>query len=55
LSDGSLSAQIRSANLGIIEKVRAFALKGDSAGFQHIGAVGDTERLIRHLLNQQDG
>ena len=49
-----MSAQIGGAHLGIVEKVTALALKGDAAGFQHIGAVGDAERLIGHLLDQQD-
>ena len=49
-----MSAQIGGAHLGIVEKVRAFALKGDAAGFQHIGAVSDAERLVRHLLYEQD-
>ena len=44
-SDCSMSAQIGGANLGIVEKVAAFALKGDSAGFQHVGAVGDARAL----------
>ena len=50
-----MSAEVSGANLGIGEKIAAFALKGDAAGLQHIGTVGDAEGLIGHLLDEQDG
>ena len=50
-----MSAEIGGAHLGIVEKIAALALKRDAAGLQHIGAIGNAERLVGHLLDEQDG
>ena len=49
------AAQIRLADLDVVGKLGGFALHLDGAGFQNIGAVGDLQRHLGVLLDQQDG
>src|SRR5687768_2623188 len=42
-------------DVGIIEKVRTGAGQHDAAGLQHVRAMGDPQRLINVLLDEENG
>src|SRR6516164_9662957 len=49
-----VGSQVGGADLRIVEEVRTFALMRDAAGFQDVGMISDSERLVSHLLYKQD-
>ena len=41
--------------LGIAREIGSRCLVNDLAGLQHVDAIGDRERAVEILLDQQDG
>src|SRR3712207_6696436 len=47
--------EIAAADLGVGQQRLGCPFKGDSTMLQDIGAIGDPQRKIRHLLYKKDG
>src|ERR1700730_6510885 len=51
----SYCPQIRALHVLVLHEARTFALQSDAAVLQDIAVFGKLERLLRILLDQQDG